>query len=260
MKAGRKTSIPTPPWQYDSEVQLRLTEAVSTVANELYARIVSGRYPNGSRLPPERLIGHEFGCSRTVVRKALEVLDRYSILSSQRSRSRRVTYLRPNADADQKGDAAGGPGSESLEEIAEITSPLELNVVRSIVEPEIVRLATINMSARDIANLRKIVDRLSAVTTDVADFARWDEQLHLALAEGTHNVLLIAVYKLINDVRRHSHWQATRQKTLSPRRIKDYQKLYRSICSALEARDMESAIEFVKLIMVETQRDLTLDN
>jgi DNA-binding FadR family transcriptional regulator len=153
----------------------------------------------------------------------------------------------------------GPPAGESRADIAETTSPLELNIVRTIVEPEIVRLAIINMSARDISNVRAIVDKMAGVTTSAADFAALDEQFHLALAEGAHNTLLTAIYRLINDVRRHAHWEATREKTLSPNRIRDYQKLYRSICSAVEARDVESAVEFVKLVMVEIQRDLTLE-
>lgn len=250
-------TIGTPPWNLPDSQSVGATEAVQAVANSIYARILKGQYPFGSRLPPERRIGEEFHVSRTIVRKSFDLLETYNFVSRPRGHSRYVVYTQ---DDGRGGSAMPIPESDdSHEDIAESTSPLELNVVRSIVEPEIARLAIINMSARDITNLRAIVDQMSAVTTSASDFARWDEQFHMALAEGARNTLLTAIYRLINDVRRHAHWNATREKTLSPNRIRDYQKLYRSICVSLEARDIENAVEFVKLLMVEAQRDLTSD-
>lgn len=248
-----------PPWEQDIGLQPSVTEAVRTTANALHARIVAGQYPYGSRLPPERQIGAEFGVSRTVVRKALSMLEACETVSRQQGRSRVVIFRphRPEQGGSEGLNAAGGNGG--LGDVAETTSPLELNVVRTIFEPEMVRLATINMSARDIANLRRIADELCAVTTNAAHFAQWEEQFHLAIAEGTHNVLLVAVYRMINGVKRHAHWSATREKILSPNRIKEYQRIYRSVCAALEARDIESAVEFAKLSMVKAQRDLTFD-
>jgi len=249
-----------PPWERDSDKHPFVTEAVRSIATTLFSRIATGQHAYGTRLPPERQMSEEFGTSRTTIRKALDMLQTFDVISRQQGRSRFITYRAARDDAKQTETARGGQLARvGANEIAEITSPLELNVVRTIIEPEIIRLATINMSARDIANLRRIVDELAAVTTNAAEFAQLDEQFHLALAEGTHNVLLIAIYRLINDVRRHGHWSATREKNLSPNRIRDYQKLYRSVCSALEARNMESATEFAKLIMVEAQRDLTFD-
>ena len=149
--------------------------------------------------------------------------------------------------------------SSRLIEIAEITSPLELNVVRSIVEPEMVRLAVINMSARDIAKLKDSLNGLESVTTSPEAFSHWDLEFHLQVAKGTHNPLLIGVYELIDHVRRHAHWARNKEVTLSPSRIQDYKAKHRSIYEAIEARDIESAVEFSKLHMTEVQRDLMRD-
>ena len=255
MNADAGTQGPIPPWYAEHGSYPFVSEAVKRVADSLFARIASRHYAFGKRLPSERELGDEFGVSRTIVRKAVNMLQAFGLISKEQGRNRYVSYQ----SADQ---ASAGMEAESQARsfnLAETTSPLELNVVRTIVEPEIVRLAVINMSARDISNLRAIVSGMSSVTTSAAEFARWDEQFHLALADGTQNKLLRAVYRLINDVRHHAHWSITRDKTLSPNRIRDYQKLYRSICGALEARDIENAVEFVKLLMIETQRDLTLE-
>ena len=41
----------------------------------IYAQIAQGRYPIGSRLPPERNIAETYGVSRTIVREALLMLE-----------------------------------------------------------------------------------------------------------------------------------------------------------------------------------------
>lgn len=45
------------------------------IGDDLRAQIVQGRYPVGSRLPPERHIAETYGVSRTIVREALLMLE-----------------------------------------------------------------------------------------------------------------------------------------------------------------------------------------
>ena len=167
--------------------------------------------------------------------------------------------MRPDEFAQPSpGDRVGDMARKHLE-IAEMTSPLELNVVRSIVEPEIARLALINMSARDVAQMKECLTALESVKTSADEFSEWDLRFHLAMAQGTHNPLLIGIYELIDHVRRHAHWARTKEKVLSPNRIREYQAKHRSLYEAIEARDIEAAVEFSKLHMTEVQRDLMQD-
>lgn len=244
-----------PPWEQGDLANRPVTGAVKSLAAELFTRVRDDRYSFGTRLPSERQLADEFDVSRNAVRQALDLLEDYDIVS-RRAGSGTFVSFRPAADEARDTGAAPVDGFLGLDEIADVTGPLDLNVVRTIIEPEIVRLAVINMSARDVARLRDIVKRLELITTNAAEFAHWDELFHLELAKGTHNPLLIATYTLINHVRRQAHWAATKEKTLSPARIRDYQKMHRSIFQAIEARDMENAVEFVKLHMADIQEDL----
>jgi GntR family transcriptional regulator, uxu operon transcriptional repressor len=244
-----------PPWEEEDLAHSPVTSAVKSLAAELYARITSSRYSYGTRLPAERQFADEFKVSRNTVRHALDLLESSQIISRRAGSGSFVTFREaPSTEMSQP-----NPSSKTgviFDDVAEATSPLELNVVRTIIEPETVRLAIINMSPRDIVKLEKILVKLEAVTTDAQEFSRWDVKFHLQIAEGTHNPLLIAIYRHINHVRAHAHWTTTKVKTLSPNRIRDYQKKHRSIFEAIEARDIESAVEFVKLHMMEVQRDL----
>ncbi len=244
----------TPPWEAGERAQQLVTQAVKTLANDLFDRIVSSTYSFGTRLPAERHIAEEFNYSRNTVRQALDLLESHNVISRRPGSGSFVIFRAPQANQKSEID-------ETLldENLAEITSPLELNVARSIFEPEMVRLATINMTARDLSDLKDALENLEKVTTNAKDFAYWDEKFHGAIAEGTHNPLLIAINNLISHVRRHAHWSISKDLTLSPNRIKVYQKMHRSIYEALHARDMEAVVEFTKLHMTEVQRDLMHD-
>ena len=249
----------TPPWEKEGALATPVTKSVKKLANQLFEQILADSYSYGTRLPAERQLAQDFAVSRSVVRQALDLMESHAVISRRAGSGSFVIYRAKPADA--KDRAGAGPDlAGRLGEIAEITSPLELNVVRSIVEPEMVRLAVINMSVRDIAALKECLAGLASVTTSAEDFARWDLAFHLAIARGTHNPLLLGVYELIDHVRRHAHWARTNEKTLSPSRIRDYQAKHRSIVEAIEARDIESAVAFTRLHMTEVQRDLMRDS
>lgn len=56
------------------------TSSASTVVSELRRRLLTGHYPEGTWLPPERELAAQFGASRASVRKAIEVLARENLL------------------------------------------------------------------------------------------------------------------------------------------------------------------------------------
>lgn len=253
-----RTSEIVAPWESSGNMRQLVTQAVKSVADEMFARIVSATYSYGTRLPAERQLTEEFKVSRTTVRQALKLMEDHGVISRRPSSGSFVVFRVPQVAATTP-DAEHHYIENVDEDIAEITSPLDLNVVRTIIEPEMVRLATINMTVRDIANLRGILEKAETVTTSAAEFAFWDEQFHMALAKGSHNPLLIAIYELINHVRKHAHWAANKEKTLSPNRIGEYQRKHRAIFHALEERDMETVVEYIKLHMMEVQRDLMRD-
>lgn len=256
MRTNEPTADFSLPWEDGDPTPYLVTRGVRNLSGEIYRRVTTGQYAYSTRLPSERHLAEEFGVSRNTVRQALDLLEAHEIISRRQRSGCFVIYRVPGEKPAVKVDASAASALD-LANIVDITSPLELNVVRSIVEPEIIRLAVLNMSTRDIVELKKILTELESIKTNASEFARWDERFHLELAKGTHNPLLVAIYELINRVRRDAQWAQNVQKQLSPNRIKQYQKKHRSICEAIEARDMESAVEFIKLHMTQLQRDLT---
>ncbi|MEI9899543.1 MAG: FCD domain-containing protein [Hyphomicrobium sp.] len=76
-----------------------------------------------------------------------------------------------------------------------------MNVAESILEPEIVRLATIYMSVRDLTKLGQQLNQLESIVTDAGEFADLEKQFMMTICEGTHNSLILAIYRIMHEVR-----------------------------------------------------------
>ncbi|MFT4013948.1 MAG: FCD domain-containing protein [Paracoccus sp. (in: a-proteobacteria)] len=214
---------------------------VQHVIDTLTTRIVSQEYAVDERLPSERQLAQDLGVARNTVRDALDRLEERGLIRRRAGSGSFVTY-------DPLGE------STSLAPVAAETGPLQLQVVRGIIEPEMVRLAIITMPPRAIDALGEILSRMETVQTDANDFVRLEEEFHRQLAAGTANPLLIACYNLVIDARRQSFRAAMYRRHLTPSRIAAYQRAYNALFNAIAARDIEEATEFMKLALIEDQK------
>ncbi|KUM25013.1 GntR family transcriptional regulator [Mesorhizobium loti] len=213
---------------------------VRVVVDTLLARIRSQQYAADERLPSERTLASELGVARNTVREALDILETHGFI---RRRAGSGSFVTGQTGTD---DAAGGVAAE--------TSPLDLLVMRGIIEPEMMRLAIINMSPRAIEGLGEILSAMETVQTDAAQFARLEEEFHRQVARGAGNPLLSSCYDLLIQARRQGFRAALNRRHLTPRRIQDYQRRYNTLLNAIIARDIESAVEFTKLLLIEEQK------
>ncbi|MFW8633486.1 FadR/GntR family transcriptional regulator [Cribrihabitans pelagius] len=220
---------------------------VQVVIDTLFARIKAGTYPVDTRLPSERTLASELGVARNTVREALDVLAGQNVIHRRPGSGSFVKYR-----SDPKPEA---PYSA----LARDTSPLDHLVVRGILEPEMVRLAVINMTPRQIEELDQILARVEAVRTDPGDFIEAEEDLYRKIAEGTGNPLLTSCYELTIEACRLSYRTALRRRHLTPQRMQDYQKRYNTLFNAIASRDVESAVEFIKLHLIDEQKLLLQD-
>ena len=210
------------------------------IAAELRRAIADAVYEYGDKLPPEREIARSFGASRTTVRKALRQLEERNFVTRKAGSGTFVVH--------------GGGQDERA--IADITSPHELMDVRIAIEPHIVRLALMHGTARDIEAMAEALRGLEQVGADREHFTRWDERFHMALADATHNPLMVWIYRQINEVRNHTQWSKVKDKVLTPTRIADYNAGHRALFEAIQARDAETAVDLMNAHLAEARRDL----
>lgn len=212
------------------------------IAQELKQAIADKTYGDGQQLPTERQLAVSFGASRTTVRKAL------SILETQRLIERRAgsgTYVTRQS-------------SPSEQEIAERTSPLELIEVRAAFEPQMVRLAVLHASARDIDRMQTLLADLQAAAEadDDRQYSAADELFHLAIASATSNPLIVWLYQQINEIRQHSLWEQMRDKIVTRENMDAYNEQHAAIVRAIQRRDSGTAAEMMARHMEKARNDL----
>jgi DNA-binding FadR family transcriptional regulator len=190
---------------------------------------MEGGYAHGEKLPAERQLAAAYGASRTTIRTALDQLETERLVTRRVGAGTFVNF-RPQGDT---------------EDIAELTSPLELIEVRLGIEPNMVRLAVLNATARDIERLTAAMGRMEESSGDSESFTLWDEEFHQLIAEATRNPLMVWVYRQINAVRTHSQWNAMKDKVLTPERIAEYNQQHTALYEAIRTRDIEAAVAIV---------------
>ncbi len=210
------------------------------IAAYLRQAILDGVYLYGERLPAERRLADALSTSRTTVREALRILEHNNFITRRIGSGTFVTFL-PNSVED---------------DVAEITSPLELIEVRIAVEPHMARLATVNATAKDIDRIAEVLTRLESSRSDANHFTKWDRQFHQLLADATHNPLMASVFRHINHVRGHAQWNAMKDKILTADRIKGYNRQHRDLYQALRTRDGDAAVRIITRHLRDARRDL----
>lgn len=249
--------ITRPPWELDDKIRKPVTSKTREFADSLFQEITDGVHRFGTRLPAERALCEQSGLSRNTVRQALEFLDEYGIIKRHAGSGSVVCYRAAETHIAPEPQIEPEIATLDLGDIGEITSPLELGVVRSIIEPEIARLAVLSMTSRDIQVLNRIQQKIEQVTIDGEKFSELDDALRMQIAKGTHNPLLIAIYTMVNHVNRTADWATQRRKALTPGRIKEYRLQNRSLCEAISNREIEATVEYLKLSLAEFHHDLT---
>lgn len=97
--ANRRTARPATPRSATATGTATGTELrgeVRRVADDLLARVITGEYPAGLRLPSEPMIAMELGCGRSTVREALRHLAGLGVLQSRQGSGATVLDFRRN--------------------------------------------------------------------------------------------------------------------------------------------------------------------
>ena len=208
------------------------TNDAQSALTQLRAYLAQQQFTTDSRLPPERELCKRLGVSRAALRKSLATLEAEGQLW------RHVG----------KGTFIGSRPVEDFVDIRRITSqtnPVEVMRTRQLIEPEIARLAALNATAQNVAEMRRCI-AASRVAETWREYESWDNHLHRTIAESTRNTLLLALFDTLNAVRRAVVWGRLRDN--KPKPDPDHHSFteHETIVTAIEERDMERAGEVMR--------------
>lgn len=177
----------------------------------------------GDRLPPERRLVEILDMSRTQLRRGLARLEAERVITRTVGRG---TFLAQSHSGDQD------------------VSPRDVLVVRSMLEPVIVKLAVATATPADLDQVMEILEASEqAATPD--QWETLDASLHMAIVRSTHNALVTDLYARITKARSGSVWGELKRKSYNQENRRAYERHHRTIVQALVRRDLVAAEEGV---------------
>ncbi len=209
---------------------------------QLRAYLAQCDLPSNSRLPPERELCDILGVSRGELRKALAVMESHGELWRHVGKG---TFIGSRPTKEYSDVAA----------IAALTNPRDVMRARLLIEPQIAREAALNATAGDIAELRQCM-LASRQAETWRQYENSDNRLHRAIAEASHNTVLLALFDTLNAVRRAVVWGRLRDKVDRP--PKDHHSFaeHEVLVRAIEDRDMDGASQAMLRHLSHVQENL----
>ena len=157
-----------------------------SVQESLKAFILEHRLAAGQPLPGESDLAHQLGVSRGSVREGIRALESLGIVESRRGIGVFVAAFSfaPLLDNLTFGLRNFSPG-DALSEITEILQ------IRRILEVALIADIATHITDTDIAELRRITERMLARAIRGENFATEDQQFHQTLFRGLGNFTLL---------------------------------------------------------------------
>jgi GntR family transcriptional regulator, transcriptional repressor for pyruvate dehydrogenase complex len=195
----------------------------------------------GDKLLGEMELAQNFGVSRTAVREALH-----------RLAGRGVVEIRKNSGVFVSPDQYSSV-TDSFYHLLEMkcgkSSLLNIATVRLIIEPEIARLAAVNISVEDITPIKESFSKMESNFNDPKQMIKHDIDFHRAIANATKNPILPVIMeplfqlmtKFISDTYSYPHSPILALKA------------HRNILDCIEIHDGEGAYNAMRKHMMEAK-------
>lgn len=203
--------------------------------------IAEGGLGPGSRLPTERDWVARSGQSRSVVRRALGVLEAEGRIIRHVGRG---TFLAPEPSEGGRGYATPS-GS----------SPADIMSVRLLVEPATMALVVTAATADDYVEMERCL-RGGERNRGFEEFEHWDAAFHRSLARATHNTFLVGICDMLNIARDQPTWGQLKRRNFTAERRQSYVEDHRAIAAALVDRDAQTAQEAMRRHLIRVRDNI----
>src|SRR5512146_3458539 len=199
-------------------------QIVAWVRDDLFAK----KLKPGDFLGTEKDLAARFGVSRIVARDALRTLEALGIVEIRMGKGggARIAHGNPRLFA------------EALAVQLDLTGVgvAEIMDAQRAIETLAAELAAENATAEDIARLRLLLKQAANVIDDLDAFTRLSRDFHLAVAEASHNrVLVVQLISL-----EHVSWPR-RNATATPRLAHHILEIHTKLTDLIELRDASGA-------------------
>ncbi|MCY1499740.1 Pyruvate dehydrogenase complex repressor [compost metagenome] len=230
------------------------------IVTRLEAMILEGTLKPGERLPAERALAEQFGVSRPSLREAIQKLVAKGLLVSRQGGGNYVV------------DTLGSTFSDPLLHLLEGNPEAQRDLLefRHTLEGSCAYYAALRATEPDHRRLREAFEALQACYTrspskiSRAEEGAADARFHLAIAEASHNAVLLHTIRGLFDLLKRNvvtnigGMYAQRSETRDML-MNQHRALYEAIIEgrAEEAREVSSRhIHYVQEVLSEAQREV----
>lgn len=223
------------------------------VARVVTKAITEGQYPVGSQLPPERELAVQLGVSRPTLRQALSTLDARGWLESRQGGGHRVCR--------HLGDGFSDPLMALLS--TDRDYQYDILEYRNALEGMAAWYAALRATDADCQRLQSCVTELERChrAGNAAEQATADVEFHLAIAEASHNAVLLqnmkALFRVLASSIAKSVFQIAGQGDSADRLLAQHQALLGAIVSGdapAAQRASQRHLGFVESCLNESHR------
>ncbi|MDP9051207.1 MAG: FadR family transcriptional regulator [Acidobacteriota bacterium] len=195
------------------------------VAEQIRQAIFRGLIVTGHKLPPEREMAEHFQTSRVALREALRALEKEGLITIKRGAGGGAFV----ANFDNALDAL----TESLNTVVKLGSAksAHLTEMRSILEPEISRLATLRATAEDIAAIETVVIAQEQELQNGELSRKLDMEFHRCIAQAAHNPVMNIVVNAVNQSIRDSILRSKRTEEMRNRVVTYHRDIFEAVRS-----------------------------
>lgn len=222
------------------------TDTAFQLREMLLADLRNGRWRPGERLPAERQMMTAFKVGRSTVRRALTQMKGMGLITQAVGSG---TYVAPDALLRLPAPPASRPAPGTA------TSPAELMEARLAFEPALVDMVIRHARGADFARMDHCLSSAENAS-GFEQFEHWDGALHRALAEASHNSIVLTVFDLMSEERERAEWGQLKRQSLTPERRLAYQHEHRALVDALRQRDASLARKAIVAHLTHVQRNL----
>jgi GntR family transcriptional repressor for pyruvate dehydrogenase complex len=200
------------------------------IVEQLRELILTGRYPPGAKLPPERELSKKLGVNRASLREALKKLEHLGLVRIRQGDGTRVQNFMETG------------GIELVSYLLPLAPTSHPDLIRDTLEfrrifgREVARLAAQRARPEDVARMRAIADKASAEVSGIELFD-FDFDFYVALTSGTGNRVMGLLINTVRDAVR-SYAPVLTHLTSPADAVRQHQ---RALVDAIEARDADRA-------------------
>ena len=164
-----------------SRSSLRRHLLTDQAAEALGARIESGEWTIGAKIPGETTLAAELGVGRSTVREAIRILAGRGLVESRQGAGVFLRALRPTG---------------AWDELLRRESIVDVVEARNVLEIDAARLAAARRTPEDVAALRAALRARSAATESGPEaFVDADIAVHVAIVRAAHNPVVTELFE-----------------------------------------------------------------